>query len=35
LPILFGGVLILLGVTTVVIRRQPAPDAPAATAGTA
>jgi drug/metabolite transporter (DMT)-like permease len=35
LPTLFGGVLILLGVTTVVIRREPAPEAPVATAGTA
>ena len=35
LATLFGGILILLGVTTVVIRRQPAPQAPAASAGTA
>ncbi|HVB14711.1 MAG TPA: DMT family transporter [Candidatus Dormibacteraeota bacterium] len=35
LPTLFGGLLILLGVTTVVIRREPAPQAPPATAGTA
>lgn len=32
---LLGGGLILLGVTTVVTRRDPAPEAPAATAGTA
>ena len=35
LATLFGGGLILLGVTTVVIRREPAPAAPAATPGTA
>jgi drug/metabolite transporter (DMT)-like permease len=35
LPTLFGGGLILLGVTTVVLRREPAPQAPPATAGTA
>jgi drug/metabolite transporter (DMT)-like permease len=35
LPTLFGGALILLGVTTVVLRREPAPEAPAATAGAA
>ena len=35
LPTLFGGVLILLGVTTVVLRREAAPEAPAAMAGPA
>lgn len=35
LATLFGGLLILLGVTTVVSNRRPAPDAPLATAGTA
>ncbi|MGH7642665.1 MAG: DMT family transporter [Candidatus Dormibacteria bacterium] len=35
LPTLFGGLLILLGVTTVVLRREPAPQAPAAAPGTA
>ncbi|HUY57898.1 MAG TPA: DMT family transporter [Candidatus Micrarchaeaceae archaeon] len=35
LPTLVGGALILLGVTTVVIRREPAPHAPPATAGAA
>ena len=35
LPTLFGGVLILLGVTTVVLRREAAPAAPAAMAGPA
>jgi drug/metabolite transporter (DMT)-like permease len=34
-PTLVGGALILLGVTTVVLRREPAPNAPPATAGAA